>query len=160
MASTTATVQLLAHAEIDIAWDVATLTNPTWFYAKFGPLPGVVDVSGQVGDWNEVGKTRTLTLSDGGSVIETLTDVARAEFFAYDLSEFQGLFGRIVKGARAEWDFWEDGDSTGIRWSYTYTAKPGFGLVVGAIVRLLWSRYMQRTLPVIVREAERQGTKV
>ena len=160
MSSTTATVQLVAHAELDVTWDVATLTNPTWFYSSFGPLPGVVDVWGQVGDWNAVGKTRTLKLSDGGSVIEQLTDVARADFFAYNLSEFQGLFGRIVSGARAEWHFWEEGDSTAIRWSYTYTAKPGFGLVVGAIVRLLWSRYMQRTLPVIVREAERQGTRV
>jgi len=160
MASSTATVQLVAHAEPDIAWDVTTLTNPTWFYAKFGPLPGVVDVWGQVGEWNAVGKTRTLKLSDGGSVIETLTDVAHAEFFAYDLSEFQGLFGRIVAGARAEWDFWQEGDSTGIRWTYTYTARPGFGLVVSAIVRVFWSRYMQRTLPVIVREVERQGTRV
>ena len=160
MASSTATVQLVAHAEPDIAWDVTTLTNPTWFYAKFGPLPGVVDVWGQVGEWNAVGKTRTLKLSDGGSVIETLTDVAHAEFFAYDLSEFQGLFGHIVAGARAEWDFWQEGDSTGIRWTYTYTARPGFGLVVSAIVRLFWSRYMQRTLPVIVREVERQGTRV
>jgi hypothetical protein len=148
-------VQLIAHADLDTAWDIATLTNPTWFYAKFGPLPGVVDVSGQAGEWNAVGKTRTLSLSDGGSVVETLTDVARGDFFAYDLSDFQGLFGRIVSGARAEWTFATIGDSTSINWKYTYTARPGFGLVVSAIVRLLWSRYMKRTLPVIVREAER-----
>ena len=160
MASSGATVERVARADPDITWDVATLTNPTWFYPKYGPLPGVVDVRGQVGDWSSVGKTRTLILSDGGSVIETLTDVSPLEFFGYNLSEFQGLFGKLVAGARAEWDFWEQDGGTGIRWSYSFTARPGAGFAVSLVVRLFWARYMARVLPVIVREAERQNCPI
>ena len=160
MSISSATVELIAEAPPRVAWDVATLTNPTWFYPKFGPLPAVVDVQGQPGDWDEVGKTRTLVLSDGGSVIETLTDVSPLEFFGYNLSEFQGLFGKLVAGARAEWDFWEQDGGTGIRWSYSFKARPGAGLAVSLIVRLFWARYMARVLPVIVREAERQDHPV
>ena len=159
MASSGATVERVARADPDITWDVATLTNPTWFYPKYGPLPGVVDVRGQVGDWSSVGKTRTLILSDGGSVIETLTDVQRGTLFAYDLSEFQGLFGALVSGARAEWDFWVDDAGTGIRWSYVFHPRRGAGLVVGLIVKLFWARYMKGVLPVIVREAEQQDSR-
>jgi len=156
MAISHASVELIAAAHPRVVWDVATLTNPTWFYPKFGPLPGVVDVHGQSGDWNTVGNTRTLLLSNGGSVIETLTEVAPPGFFAYDLSEFRGLFGALVAGARAEWSFSERDGGTGIRWSYSFTARPGAGLAVSFIVRHYWARYMARVLAVIVREAERQ----
>jgi hypothetical protein len=155
-----ATVELIAHAPPAVTWDVATLTSPTWFYPKYGLLPAVIDVCAQSGAWNEVAKTRTLVLGDGGSVVETITDVTPLEFFGYNLTEFQGLFGMLVAGARAEWDFWEQDGGTGIRWSYSFTARPGAGFAVSLIVRLFWARYMARVLPVIVREAERQNCPV
>jgi len=156
MSVSNATVEVTATADLRVVWDVATLTNPTWFYPKFGPLPAVVDVVGQPGEWDAVAKSRTLLLSDGGSVVETLTDVNRYEYFAYNLSDFQGLFGVLVAGARAEWDFWAQDGGTGIRWSYSFRARRGAGPIVALIVKLFWGRYMKSVLPVIAKESERQ----
>lgn len=149
-----------ASAEVELAapcenaWSAATLHSPALYYGRFGVIPAVSGVKGQHGDWDSVGKTRTLSLSDGGSVVEEITDVATHEFFAYNLSHFTGVFGAIVAGARAEWDFWRSPSGSGIRWTYSFTAKPGAGVVVALIVRVVWARYMRVTLAKIARAAE------
>ena len=152
-----ATAEGVARAEIDIAWDVATLTSPTAFYPRFGPLPAVVGVQGQSGDWSVVGLVRTLQLSDGSSVVERLTTVDRPARFAYELTDFTKLFGPLVHHANADWRFVDMAGGTGIRWTYSFTARPGAGAIVGAIVRVFWAPYMRRVLPGILAEAERQN---
>jgi hypothetical protein len=153
--SSTATAEAVAAAPIDVTWDIATMRTPVGLYPKSGPLPAVIEVRDQSGDWDAAGQTRQLMLSDGGSVVEHTTDVDRFEFFAYNLSDFQKLFGVIVEGARAEWTFSAAPNGTLIRWRYTFHARPGFGLLVAGIVQLLWGPYMRRVLPGIVAEIER-----
>ncbi len=111
-------------------------------------LPGVVAVRDQTGAWDAVGQTRTLVLTDGGTVKETLMVVALPSF-AYDLSTFTGFFGHLVAGGRSEWRVDAHGDGTSIEWTYAFTAKPGWALVVAAILRLAWAPYMRRVLPAI-----------
>ena len=132
------------------SWKIALQTSPTRFYPKFGPLPAVVRVDGQPPTWDAPGFTRTLRLSDGGSVVETITDSDPGVFFGYDLTAFQRLFGRLVSGARAEWTFTAEGAATRIRWSYAFHPLPGRGLLVRAIVAAFWAPYMRRVLPSIV----------
>ncbi|WP_374947433.1 SRPBCC family protein [Agreia sp.] len=148
--------QLVAGAELERSWRIALQTSPVQFYPAFGPLPAVIEVVGQPETWDTVGYTRTLRLSDGGSVVETITD-ASAELFAYDLSDFQRILGRLVSGARAEWTFTPAGSGTEIRWSYVFFPLPGRAFVVRAIVRLFWARYMRRVLAVIVETIEARG---
>jgi hypothetical protein len=111
-------------------------------------LPGVVEVRGQSGAWDAVGQTRTLVLSDGGTVKETLRLVT-LPLFAYDLSTFTGFFGRLVATGRSEWRVVEHPEGSTIEWTYTFTAKPGWGFAVAAIMRLAWAPYMRRVLPAI-----------
>ena len=158
------------------SWTIALQTSPTEFYPRFGPLPAVVEVVGQPAAWDLAGYTRTLRLSDGGSVVETITDSAPGEFFAYDLSQFTGILGRFVSGGRAEWTFTPAGDggsdasggpgglgargenaTTRIRWSYRFYALPGRAPLVRAIVRLFWAPYMKRVLSVIAAAVEARG---
>lgn len=153
--SSTAVTELLAAAPLDTTWDVATMRTPVGLYPRYGLLPAVIEVRDQTGDWDAVGQSRRLMLSDGGSVIEHTAVVDRLEFFAYTLSDFQKLFGALVEGARAEWTFSTAPNGTLIRWRYTFHARPGYGLVVAGIVRLLWGPYMRRVLPGIVAEVER-----
>jgi hypothetical protein len=105
-------------------------------------------VHDQTGAWDAAGQTRLLELSDGGSVTETLRIVA-PPVFAYDLSAFTGLFGALVAGARSEWRVVARGPGSSIEWTYTFDAKPGWGLVVAAIVRFAWAPYMRAVLPAI-----------
>jgi len=148
----------VARATLEQTWNITVPLAPPGFYPKFGPLPAVTAVQDQTGAWDALGQTRTLLLSDGGSVVETITDYRRGEFFAYELTEFQKLFGKLVSGARAEWSFSEvqSGAETGtsIDWTYTFFPKPGAGLIVAAIVSLFWGPYMRRVLPGIITHVE------
>lgn len=154
---TGATAEGVARSSLNHTWNVTVPLAPPGFYPKFGPLPAVTEVRDQSGAWDAVGQTRTLLLSDGGSVVETITDYRRDEFFAYELTEFQKLFGKLVSGARAEWSFSAASTSAGTRihWRYTFFAKRGASLIVGAIVALFWAPYMRRVLPGIIAEVER-----
>ena len=158
--SVTAAVDGVAAASALSAWTTAVQTPPTEFYPRFGPLPAVVEVRDAPPAWDVVGSTRTLGLSDGGHVVETITQSLPGVFFGYDLGEFQKLFGRLVSGARAEWTFMAEGSSgvaTRIRWTYAFTPLPGRGWIVRAVVAALWAPYMRRVLPAIVAEAGRRG---
>ena len=141
------------------AYEVAGPVDPTKFYPKSGPLPAVTAVRDQTGAWDTVGHTRKLLLSDGGHVIETITDAQSPSFFAYELSDFQKLFGALVAGARAEWRFEAVAGGTSIHWSYEFHARRGCGILVGLIVRLFWAPYMKRVLPPIAVEVERVAAR-
>jgi hypothetical protein len=151
-----ASAQLVAAAESTRSWTIALQTSPVQFYPAFGPLPAVVEVVGQPETWDTVGYTRTLRLSDGGSVVETITD-STPQFFAYDLSEFQRVLGGLVSGARAEWTFTPAGSGTNIHWSYVFFPLAGRAFLVRAIIRLFWAPYMRRVLGAIVETIEARG---
>jgi hypothetical protein len=142
--SASATAHVAAHP--DVVFPRLREHDPARFYPRWGVLPAVVEVRHQSGTWDSAGRTRTLVLSDGGTVVETLTS-AEAPLFAYGLSRFTGLFGRLVAGARAEWRVTAEGDGSSIAWTYAFTPLPGRGLIVGAIVRVAWGPYMRRVLP-------------
>jgi hypothetical protein len=153
----TATVEAVIAATPRAAYDIGGPIDPTRHYPRFGPLPAVVGVIGQTGSWDTPGRTRTLLLSDGGSVVETITDADPPTFFAYELSDFRKLFGMLVKGARAEWRYDRTDAGTRIRWTYSFAARPGRAPVVTLIVRLFWAPYMRRVLPRIAHEIERRA---
>ena len=155
MSGTSATSAAVAQATPQQAYTISGPLDPTSFYPKSGVLPAVTAVRQQTGSWDEVGRTRMLTLSDGGHVIETITDTDSPTYFAYELSDFQKLFGMLVSGARAEWRFERVETGTRISWTYTFFAKSGRGWLVALIVRLLWGPYMTRVLPPIAREVSR-----
>jgi hypothetical protein len=125
-----------------------TQHDATRFYPRSGVLPAVVAVRDQTGGWDAAGQTRTLVLSDGGTVRETLR-VVTEPLFAYDLSDFTGVFGVLVAGARSEWRVVAEGEGSSIAWTYAFTSKPGWGLVLAAIVSLAWAPYMRKVLPPI-----------
>lgn len=150
-----ATAEAVADATPKQAWAISGPLDPSRYYPKSGLLPAVLGVKDQSGPWDAVGRTRTLLLSDGGHVIETITDADSPTYFAYELSDFQKLFGMLVSGARAEWRFDRDAAGTVIRWKYTFFPRPGAGPIVGLIVSALWSRYMAKVLPPIAEEVER-----
>jgi Polyketide cyclase / dehydrase and lipid transport len=154
----TAIASLVASAARPKTWNTATPLTPVGYYPKSGLLPAVIEVRDQTGPWDAPGQTRQLMLSDGGWVVEQITNVEPFGFFAYNLTQFQKVFGHLVDHARAEWTFSEVSGGTAIRWSYTFfpksaTARP----VLAAIVRLLWGPYMRKVLPRIVAEVEREA---
>jgi hypothetical protein len=155
MAGKGARADAVARVPLEAAYELANSVDPAKQYPRFGPLPAVVAVLDQTGAWDTVGRTRMLRLSDGGSVIERITDAAHPTFFAYELTDFQKLFGKLVESARAEWRFTPAQTGTQISWSYLFHPKPRVGWIVGAIVALFWAPYMRRVLPGIIAAVER-----
>jgi Polyketide cyclase / dehydrase and lipid transport len=149
--------ELVASAGLKATYDAVGAIDPTHYYRRYGPLPAVLEVRDQTGEWNEVGRSRVLLLSDGGYVREYITDADSPDFFAYDSHDFQKLFGRLVYGSRAEWSFTAVPSGTRIRWTYAFHARPRMGGSVRAIVRLFWAPYMRKVLKSIVGELERTG---
>lgn len=157
MTGYSATAAAMAAATPKQAYDISAVLDPARFYPRSGPLPAVVEVRDQTGPWSTVGQSRMLMLSDGGSVVETITDAESPTLFAYELGEFQKLFGALVSGARAEWRFEREAEGTSIRWTYTFFGRPGRGWIVALIVRLLWAPYMRRVLKPIADEVSRRA---
>jgi len=162
MSSSAASYSLSVWARVtpERAYELSGPLDPTMFYPGRWPLPAVVSVEDQSGSWDAPGRSRTLMLSDGGRVVETITDAISPDLFAYELTDFQKLFGRLVSGARAEWRFEPEAGGTSIRWAYTFFALPGRTAIVRAIVKLFWAPYMRRVLPPIAREVERLARSV
>jgi Polyketide cyclase / dehydrase and lipid transport len=88
---------------------------PTLFQRWYGPIPPIKAVVDQTGDWDAVGKTRTVVLTGGGSMREQLTSYDPPRSFAPVLP----VFGRLWLGTqdsrsrscRTNWC----GDAQGIR---------------------------------------------
>src|SRR5665213_2711302 len=112
----TAIAELTAKASRNQTWGTATPLTPVGYYPRSGLLPAVLEVRDQTGKWDRPGQTRQLMLSDGGWVIEHTTNVEPYAFFAYNLTDFQKIFGKLVDHARAEWTFSEVPDGTAILW--------------------------------------------
>lgn len=142
ISTTTAT----ASGPLEQVYPRVTTIDPTTVYPKFGPLPAVTAVHDQTGAWDAVGQTRSLTLSDGGHVRERVVVADAPAHFAYELTDFQKLFGRLVRNARADWLFEPDGTGTRITWSYEFRALPGRGWIVALIQGLFWAPYMRKVL--------------
>ena len=153
-----ATVQGIAPAGVARTFDVLTPIDPSGFYPRFRVIPAVVSVTDQTGDWDAVGQTRMLHLSDGSTVVETITDVQRPGFFAYELTDFTKVFGPLVHHARAEWRFEAAEGGTRVIWSYTFFGRPGRGWIVGLIIRFAWAAYMRRVIVGLVDEVRRVAT--
>ncbi|HMH59630.1 MAG TPA: SRPBCC family protein [Galbitalea sp.] len=153
----TAIAELTTTASRVRTWNIATPLTPVGYYPRSGLLPAVLEVRNQTGTWDKPGQTRTLMLSDGGSVVERIMNVEPHGFFAYNLTDFTKIFGKLVDHARAEWTFSEVAGGTTIHWSYTFFPKSGRARpILATIVTLLWGPYMRRVLPRIVAEVERQ----
>jgi hypothetical protein len=153
--SSTAKAEGFAPAKPDRTFAIMTPSDPTRFYPKFGPIPAIVKVEDQTGDWDAVGQSRKLTLSDGGTLVERLKVVDAPRRFAYQLTDFTGFFGTLVAFAEAEWDFDANVEGTRIRWTYTYHAQPKRGWIVRLVVVLFFGRYMKRVLPGLIDEVRR-----
>lgn len=157
--ATSAKAEGTAPAKPDRTFVIVTRADPSQFYPAFGPLPAVAEVRDQTGAWDAVGQSRTLRLSDGGTLVERVKVVEAPRRFSYQLADFTGAFGNLVAFADSEWDFDAAVDGTRIRWTYTFHAQPKRGWIVRLIVRLFWAPYMKRVLAGLIAEVEREASE-
>jgi hypothetical protein len=114
---------------------------------KHGVLPGVASVAGQTAAWSAPGQQRLLTLTDGASVRETLTDFGAASY-DYRVEDFTGPIAGLVAHARGRFEAApEPGAAARITWRYEFTPSSAAAApLLRFFVSALWPGYMRAAL--------------
>src|ERR1700709_135980 len=76
---------------------------PRLFNRRSAASPPIKGVRDQAGPWGTPGQTRTVLLSGGGSMRETLLEVTAPSRFAYHLDEITGPMKALVRSAEGAW---------------------------------------------------------
>ena len=133
--------------EVGQAFD-RTMTQPLpeLFSRRYGPLPPIRAVTGFTEPWSTVGQTRTIHLSDGGTLLEELTVVDRPARFGYRISEITGAMKPLVGGFEGAWSFEAVGTGTRVTWTWDVEpASTASGYLMPVFGRL-WAGYARQAL--------------
>ena len=158
--STTVVLSIAAPRKPFYAWLV-----PGVFYNQLETvlrdaafLPGVASTTDTTGPWDVPGSTRIVHLTDGNTVRETVTAATAPDYFAYRLTEFSNPMIRfLVKEARGQWWFTDDGGGLQAKWTYIAESKSFLGvLMLLPVIKILWNRYMKAAMKVTKQRAEKE----
>lgn len=134
--------------DVERAYDVVlTAPLPTIFSRRFAVISPIGTVSAQDGEWGAaVGQTRTIRLTDGGTMLETLTVLDRPHRFGYTISNITGMMKPLVAGARGTWVFDPAGTGVRITWTWDVTPKATLGRLAMPMFARLWSGYARQAM--------------
>jgi Polyketide cyclase / dehydrase and lipid transport len=121
------------------------------FDRRYLAIPPIKSVRNPAGTWGTPGQTRTVLLSGGGSMRETLNEVSSSSRFAYHLDEVTGPMKALVRSVDGAWEFERAG--TGVRITWTWTLHPrgrGGALAMPAFERM-WQGYARQAFENIER---------
>lgn len=147
MATTLQKSQTFA-ATVEHAYDVVCTSPITEIFSRrFLAIAPIAEVTGQEGQWGrEVGQTRTIRLSDGATMIETLTSIDRPNSFTYALSDLSGPLEKLVAGVDGRYSFERDGAGAKVTWQWVVTPKGIAGKLAMPAFAAMWSRYAARAM--------------
>jgi hypothetical protein len=160
------TISSLVSAEVSVnnldAFSHVVPIDLTSIFKGYGFLPAVISTEDQTGNWDAIGKTRTVNLSDASSAKEQLTQYQKPDYFSYVVSDFSGILGWLITPAVGEWWF-DTGDPSSnsvIRWSYTFIPKSFIAIPILWIVnKFLWAGYMRSVISNIQAQLNSQTLK-
>ena len=119
---------------------------PTLFRRRYGPIPPIRAVVDQAGDWDAVGKSRTIVLTGGGSMREQLTSYDPPRSFGYTLSDVKGPMAPMVARVEGLWSFEPVGTGTRVTWRWTIYPRSAFTARVLPVFARLWLGYARQSL--------------
>jgi len=119
---------------------------PELFTSRSGPIPPIMETREQPETWDTVGQSRTIVLTDGATVRETLTTVDPPRSFGYDLTEVTGALRLLVSSAAGSWAFEPDGTGCRVTWSWTLHPRRPIGPLAMPIFRRFWHPYARKAL--------------
>src|ERR1700722_11803801 len=149
MAANTVEQSCAIPIDLQHAFDV-TLPIPLTaiFSRRYWLLPPVKVVRGQEGVWGQVGQTRTVVTTDGGTMRELLTEVDAPNSFSYLLSDISGPMRPLVDSIDGRWEFTPRGTRTLITWRWVLH-PPTVGAHVMPLITMMWRSYARRGLELL-----------
>ncbi len=131
---------------VEAAYDaVLTMPLPRIFRRRFAALPPIREVRDQEGVWGTVGQTRTIVLTDGGTMHETLEWVTPSSGFGYRIEPASGMLKPLVQHVEGRWGFAPAGTGVEVTWAWTVHPSAGGALLMPAIGRM-WQGYARQAL--------------
>jgi hypothetical protein len=121
-------------------------------------LPGVAKTTGTTGPWDVPGSYRTVHTTDGFSAREEVTAVDAPNYFAYVVTNFtQPMIRRLVKEARGQWWFTDEGSGTHAKWTYEVEGTSILAVpLLLPVIKILWNRYMKAAMKLTKERAEKE----
>jgi len=115
-----------------------------------GPLPAVTAVRQQTGDWDAVGQTRTIVLSDHSTACETLDNYQFPHTFGYTVTGYTSVLRLLVTKGVATWHCTSTPNGTLISWQYAYHARSVLAVpLLWLLMVLFWKKYMRAAVNIL-----------
>lgn len=118
---------------------------PTLFAHWYGPIPPITGVRDQTG-WGSPGDTRTIVLSGGGTMRETLTTVDPGHWFGYTINGITGPLAALIDHVDGSWIFDPAGTGTRVTWRWVLHPKSAFTAPALPVFARIWRGYANRSL--------------
>lgn len=124
---------------------------PRLFDRRYAAIPPIKDVRDQAGPWGTPAQTRTVLLSGGGSMRETLLEVEAPHRFAYHLDQVTGPMKALVSSVDGAWEFERAGTGVRITWSWTLHPRGRLGSLAMPLFTRMWQGYARQAFENIER---------
>lgn len=122
------------------------LPLPDLFCHRYGPLPAIKEVTGQVGDWGRAGETRTIVLADGGTMREQLLTVGPPHEFTYRLTDITGMLASLATQVEGRWAFAPAGTGTLVTWTWSVQPRTSASSLALPVLGRFWKGYARVAL--------------
>ncbi len=119
---------------------------PTLFRRWYGPIPPIKAVRDQTGDWQQAGQSRTIELTGGGTMRETLTAVDVPQSFAYTITGITGPLAPLIDHIDGAWIFAPKGTGTNVTWQWALHRKSALTAPALPVFARLWRGYARQSL--------------
>lgn len=96
--------------------------------------------------WGEVGQSRRIVLTDGSTVLETLTEVASPHTFAYVLTEITGPLAPVAAQVDGRWSLEPVGAGCRVTWTWTIHPAGRLGSLAAPVVGAMFRGYARQVL--------------
>lgn len=135
-------------ASVEHAYETVLRTPlPDIFNRRHLVIAPIAEVIGETGVWGSaVGQSRTIRLSDGATMLETLTSNDSPRSFQYSISDLTGPIKALVTGIDGTWAFAPDGDEVEVTWSWDVTPKGRGGAMAMPVFAWMWSGYANKAM--------------
>ena len=121
------------------------LPLPYLFSHRYAAIPPVTQVRGP-DTWGSAGQTRTIVLGDGGTILETLTEVDRPHAFAYRLTDITGPMKPLATSIDGRFGFEPAGTGVRVTWSWTVHPRGRLGSAAMPLFGRMWRPYARTAL--------------
>ncbi len=125
---------------------VLPLPLPYLFEHRYAAIPPVRAVRDQEPVWGDVGQTRTVVLGDGGTILETLTEVDRPNAFGYRLTDITGPLRPLATSIDGRFAFERAGTGVRVTWSWRIHPRGRLGTAAMPLFARMWHPYARIAL--------------